>query len=770
MRLLRRFAGRVYRALRRRVPQFVWRLLWKYRELRAETLPMPRVQPKRASGRVCILAPSFFDAHGNVPFLGGAERYLHELVRLLRSIGYEPEVYQPAVGDWIRPFGDLEIIGLDTGGDPRRINEVFHTRVPRPELTIYLAFYLAAPRHFSPSIGISHGIYWDHEFYHETHAHLQRTLHSVLAGLEHVSAVVSVDTNTINWLRTIRHPLSEKCEYVPNFVDLAKFHPRPARFHRDPGELVILFPRRMYEPRGFSLLMGVIPSILDRYPYAVFHVVGQAHSDVQREELERMMDEYPRRVRWDVFPPERMPEAYWAADITVIPTTASEGTSLSCLEAMACGNAIVASDIGGLPNLIIHRYNGLLIKPSATELRHAIEALIEDEHLRAVYSMRAQETAQAFGIDRWRADWQRVVERYLPQRTVSVERETRALVVENPSLEWSRMKQRPQYVAEEFARNGWRVYWRQPRVKDRQSCLSSEIQFVPNGDSLYVERPYVYVFYPYDFEHLASYRDPYVIYDVLDHISIHDESDRVMDQPAGKRARDYHEKLLRTADVVMTSSKTLLEELRHVREDVIHVPNGVDLARFKPSSTREEQRGPRIGFHGALASWVDVELCASVARACPDYEFHFVGPVSTSVDSLRELRNCHILGERPSEAIPESIAGFDVSIAPFAMNTITRHVRPLKVLESLAMRRPVVATPLPELHGWPYVFLARNASEFREAIDQALHAAPRMQHDAALAEFLEANSWRAAVAPLLRRFDAGEGAETSALCALPSAL
>jgi glycosyltransferase involved in cell wall biosynthesis len=765
--------ARAYRVLRQHTPDPVWRLLWAVRQrlrrvsnvrMREEGTarahaPLPSRVARAVNGarRVCILTPAFFDADGRVPFFGGAERYLHELVHLLRSMGYEPEIYQPASRDWIRPFRDLEIIGLDTGGDPELIHTVFHTRVPKPDLTIYLAFYLAGVRHFSPSIGVSHGVYWDHEFFHETPAHLQRTLRSVLSGLEHVTTVVSVDTNTINWLRTMRRSLAQKCTYIPNFVDFSQFGPRPAHVHRNPGEVVILFPRRLYDPRGFSLLMEVIPSILNAYPQAVFYLVGQSNSDAERSAVERTMAEYPRRVRWDVFPPERMHEAYWAADITVIPTVSSEGTSLSCLEAMASGSAVIATDVGGLPNLILHRHNGLLIKPAVAELREALETLLDDAQLRATYARRALESAQAFGIDRWRDDWRRMLERYLPPQPASVVRRTmrpaRTFVVENPSLAWDRMKQRPQYLAEEVARAGWRVYWRQP---EREAASLADVQVVSQTDHLYVERPYVYVFYPYDYEHLAAWRDPFVIYDVLDHISTHDESDRLAGQPRGRRAREYAEKLLREADVVTTSSRSLFDEVRQVRADAMYVPNGVDLDRFdvrrvfpEPPDLAKIGR-PRIAFHGAIASWIDIELIAAVARACPRYEFVFIGPVSVDVTPLA-LRNCHVLGERPPESIPAYLAAMDVCVAPFVMNTISRYVRPLKVLEALAMRKPVVATELPDVEDWPYVARASGVEGFRNAIDEALHAADTMRNDAGLSEFLEANSWQNAVRPLLRR-------------------
>ena len=46
---------------------------------------------------------------------------------------------------------------------------------------------------------------------------------------------------------------------------------------------------------------------------------------------------------------EKMPAIYQGADICVIPSIGSEATSLACLEALASGCAVVATNVGGLP-------------------------------------------------------------------------------------------------------------------------------------------------------------------------------------------------------------------------------------------------------------------------------------------------------------------------------------------------------------------------------------------------------------------------------------
>jgi glycosyltransferase involved in cell wall biosynthesis len=120
---------------------------------------------------------------------------------------------------------------------------------------------------------------------------------------------------------------------------------------------------------------------------------------------------------------------------------------------------------------------------------------------------------------------------------------------------------------------------------------------------------------------------------------------------------------------------------------------------------------------------------------------------------MEKLPNCHFQGEQAPEEIPGFLNAMDVSIVPFVKNATTDAVRPLKVLEALAMHRPVVASPLPEMEGWPYVFPASDERGFQEGIKQALEASGRMPGDLNLTKFLESNSWDESVRRLLFRMN-----------------
>ncbi len=702
----------------------------------------PEIQPER---RVVILTYTFFDFDGNVLYAGGAERYVLEMADLIRELGYFPEVYQCGNGYWVRYYRDLRVTGIDVGDDAARLPEAY-SRLPHAAvLTIFSPFSLAVPVE-GAALGISHGVFWDYSDFQANLPAMQTVLHAC----RHLDTVVSVDTNTINWVRANAAGLAEKFVYVPNFVDVDVFTPSPQlpspNGRGAGGEgLVILYPRRLYRPRGFWLVAEILPEILKAYPLVEFYFVGQADPP-EAAHVETLMAQFPGRVRWEALPPEDMPAVYQQAQIALIPTVHSEGTSLSCLEALAAGVAVIATDVGGLPNLVIHRYNGLLIEPTAPALARGLRELLANPALRAELGARGREVAQSFSLERWRAVWLNLLRGKLPDLNEAAPRLPVAYFPTAPGIAWEGIKQRPHQIALQLAKAGIETFWGDP--ERRADSPHPLLHILGPNDEVCLRGAAVVVYYPHHYPRLADYDQPFVVYDVLDDISIHAESDRVQGLPSGQRAVDYHQSLLVEADLVITSSEVLQRRIQPQRPDVRLIPNGVDLAHFTPAPPPANP-APVIGFHGAVAAWFDLDLLAEVARLRPGYQFRLIGPASISLATLTRLSNVTHRQTVPYEKITNQVARFDVGILPFKLTDLTHAVRPLKVLEYLAMGVPVVATSLEELCDWPGVILADLPEDFAVAIDQALLSENGLRNDEQVRIFVEAADWEQVTRPLV---------------------
>ncbi len=77
---------------------------------------------------------------------------------------------------------------------------------------------------------------------------------------------------------------------------------------------------------------------------------------------------------------------------------------------MAAKCSVVATNVGGMTNIILDNYNGLMINPDERELYDALEKLIINPQLRDELSKNAYETvSKSFNIKLWEERWIRVL-------------------------------------------------------------------------------------------------------------------------------------------------------------------------------------------------------------------------------------------------------------------------------------------------------------------------------------------------------------------------
>jgi hypothetical protein len=215
------------------------------------------------------------------------------------------------------------------------------------------------------------------------------------------------------------------------------------------------------------------------------------------------------------------------------------------------------------------------------------------------------------------------------------------------------------------------------------------------------------------------------------------------------------EEVLRRVDRVVATAGSLAERARRFNSRVLLLPNGVDMSRFSGIREREfrarrERRRPRIVYVGALDSWFDTSIVATLARALPGVEIHLAGPNRIGSSWARDLPGVTLRGVVPPETLPEFLSESDVGIIPFRDTALTRAIHPVKLYEYFASGLPVVATDLEEIRriGSP-ALLPRGEAEWVDAVRSALslgklpaHTAFAARHDwsrrfAELMAFLE---------------------------------
>lgn len=80
-----------------------------------------------------------------------------------------------------------------------------------------------------------------------------------------------------------------------------------------------------------------------------------------------------------------------ALDIFILPSI-KEGLPYTLMEAMAAGLTVIATDVGGIPDLITHEKDGIVIPPkNKTKIAEALNTLLKDENLRLALGRNAKE-------------------------------------------------------------------------------------------------------------------------------------------------------------------------------------------------------------------------------------------------------------------------------------------------------------------------------------------------------------------------------------------
>jgi glycosyltransferase involved in cell wall biosynthesis len=114
-------------------------------------------------------------------------------------------------------------------------------------------------------------------------------------------------------------------------------------------------------------------------------------------------------------------EDYLAAfDVFVYPSL-REGLGSSILDAMHFGLPIVASDVGGIPEIVEDQVNGLLVRPdNGGDLVAALERVVSNADLRAAMSRRNREKAARYGAARMASSYEQIYDRILESRALRI--------------------------------------------------------------------------------------------------------------------------------------------------------------------------------------------------------------------------------------------------------------------------------------------------------------------------------------------------------------
>jgi glycosyltransferase involved in cell wall biosynthesis len=202
---------------------------------------------------------------------------------------------------------------------------------------------------------------------------------------------------------------ADKIREIALGFDLAPFRDAPDRdVARDRLQLprdipLVVLAARLVPIKDVPTFLHSMVRLSKEIPNVRAIIVGDGDD---RASLERLADELGLRPRCEFLGWRAdMADVYASADVVAL-SSLNEGAPVTAIEAMATSRAVVATAVGGVPDVVIHRQTGLLVSPRQPgELAAALQILLSDKALRDSYGRAGRERAlSCFSASRLVAD------------------------------------------------------------------------------------------------------------------------------------------------------------------------------------------------------------------------------------------------------------------------------------------------------------------------------------------------------------------------------
>jgi len=208
--------------------------------------------------------------------------------------------------------------------------------------------------------------------------------------LKQLGAIIALSSSDREFLERLGAP-ADKIKIITNGVDVTKFFPRN---EWNQSKNIVLFVGRLIPRKGVKYLLMAMPKILREKPSAKLVIVGEGP---EKRELLEICDELKIKNSVSFFgrvSDEELERLYNSAGVLALPSL-REAVPLVLLEAMASGCPVVATDVGGMGEVVRNGETGLLVKPRETdELAQAVIKVLSEEEETRMMILKAREVVK----------------------------------------------------------------------------------------------------------------------------------------------------------------------------------------------------------------------------------------------------------------------------------------------------------------------------------------------------------------------------------------
>jgi glycosyltransferase involved in cell wall biosynthesis len=217
--------------------------------------------------------------------------------------------------------------------------------------------------------------------------------HSYLNRFDQIIALSNTD---IKALRTIGYK-RDNITVIPNGIDKNKFLKREKYIIED-GKKTILSVARFDTNKGHMNLIKALSIIRDKEDFKAYFI-GAIRDSTYFSQIQSLVADMNMKDRITIgtsLSDAQLLDCYLASDIFVLPSK-METLPLVILEAMHAGLPVIATKVGGIPDVVKDNVNGYLVKPGdAEELADKLLKLLREDETRIRLGENSKREAQKF--------------------------------------------------------------------------------------------------------------------------------------------------------------------------------------------------------------------------------------------------------------------------------------------------------------------------------------------------------------------------------------
>lgn len=227
------------------------------------------------------------------------------------------------------------------------------------------------------------------------------------SAISYADAIITVSKKLVEDILKNYKVKKNRVFNVPNGVDSNLFNNKDIKKR----EKRVIYIGRFSLEKGIDLIPNIAETVIKKYPKSKFTIIappdykGLPESLKLTKKLENLEKKYPEKVEWVKEPltREELAEIYRSSMILIQPSR-YESFGMTVLEAMACGDAVIVSNKGGLPEVVGNA--GVILPLNSKLFSKEILKLLNNQKLRERYGRIGVERVKNF-------EWERIAKQTL---------------------------------------------------------------------------------------------------------------------------------------------------------------------------------------------------------------------------------------------------------------------------------------------------------------------------------------------------------------------